>query len=47
MYARVAEIDLRRIYSLTRDPVLFDDHFLGMQAMNIAIVDQHITWPYI
>ena len=43
MYEPVDEIDFGRIYSLMRDAVLFDDHFLGMQAMNIAIVDQYIT----
>jgi hypothetical protein len=42
-YSNLEEIDFGRMYSVFRQLALFDDMFLSMQGMNLAITDQHIT----
>jgi len=42
-YQSVDNINFGKIYDNFRRLCLFDDHFLGMQAMNIGIVDPFIT----
>ncbi|MBV5348015.1 hypothetical protein JZU46_07380 [bacterium] len=47
MYPVFEEIDFARIHALFRSLSLFDDMYLNMQAMNIALIDQFITeWEY-
>jgi len=43
LYPPIERIDFARIYHICRELCLFDDVYLGMQAMNIAIVDRYIT----
>lgn len=42
-YATFAEIDFNLIQRYFRQLPLFDDMYLGMQAINISVVDQFIT----
>lgn len=47
MYPVFEEIDFGRIHTLFRSLSLFDDMYLNMQGMNIALIDQFITeWEY-
>jgi hypothetical protein len=43
LYPPIERIDFGRIYHTCRELCLFDDVYLGMQAINIAIVDPYIT----